>query len=81
MIASDSTDGQRSVTVRILAVLGIVLVATFESDHALTYSIRWQDCGHLVAATGTMCYLFSACKNGQWSVGRVEKTTPGSVKR
>lgn len=81
MIASDRTDGQPSVTVRILAVLGIVLIATFELDHVLTYSIRWQDCTHLIAATGTMCYLFSACKNAQWSVGRVQKTTPESVNR
>jgi uncharacterized membrane protein len=80
-IASDRTAGQRSVTVRILAVLGIALVATFELDHALTYSIRWQDYIHLIAATGAMCYLFSACKDGKWSVGRVEKSTPEIVKR
>ncbi|GAB5442965.1 MAG: hypothetical protein Fues2KO_33140 [Fuerstiella sp.] len=68
MIASDRTDGQRSVTVRILAVLGIVLVATFELGHALTYSIRWQDCGHLVAATGTMCFSspHASTANGLW---------------
>lgn len=57
-------------TVRIVATLGIVFVASFETWHALTSTITWRDWAHYVAATGAICFLSAAIKNGRWGISQ-----------
>ncbi len=65
---ASSGEVHRSVGVTICAVLGILFVVCFESYHAVFHSVTWRDWGHLVAATGTICFLLSAAWKGRWGI-------------
>ena len=59
-----------AIAVKIAASLGIVFVASFETWHALTSTITWRDWAHYVAATGAICFLAAAIKNGRWRISQ-----------
>lgn len=74
-VASSIVDEHKSVAVRICAVFGIVFVIVYETYYAIAQSIQWRDCVHLIAAAGTIYFLFSAYKNGHWGIRNRNKVS------